>query len=125
MLRVAIGLIQDSHGNFLLAQRGQGKFLEGLWEFPGGKLEPGESSRDALARELKEEIGIEVTDIEFFTQIKHDYPEQTVCLDVWLVQAYQGAIESREGQVLQWVNKAQLPNLAIPSANEAVVALLP
>ena len=93
----------------LIAERPAGKPLAGYWEFPGGKLEPGESAHHALARELHEELGIEVLDARPLIKLNHSYPERHVELDVWRVLQYEGKVTARESQSLDWVNPGALP----------------
>jgi 8-oxo-dGTP diphosphatase len=124
MLRVAIGLLRDEVGHFLVARRPEGKPLSGLWEFPGGKIEPSESSRGALVRELREEIGVEVLALDYLTQVVHGYDDGCVCLDVWWVMDYRGEPSGCEGQVLSWVMLADLLAMPVPGANKSVLAAI-
>lgn len=103
---VAVGVIVQSDGSYLLAQRMQGKPYEGYWEFPGGKLEVGESVEDALARELHEELGIEVMASRRWHTIEHDYPHAYVRLYLCKVASWMGEPHSKEGQTFVW---QQLP----------------
>jgi 8-oxo-dGTP diphosphatase len=124
MLRVAIGIIRDASGRVLVAKRPDGRYLAGLWEFPGGKLEDGEASRGALVRELHEELGVEVSSLDYLTQVFHEYPDFSVAIDVWLVESYEGVAAGCEGQELAWVTYGELQNLAIPPANSEVLSAL-
>ena len=124
IIHVAVGVIQDPHKRILLAKRPQELHQGGKWEFPGGKLEPKETSRDALTRELDEELGIRVTKLDYLTQFTHDYDDFTVCLDVWLVQEYTGIPSGQEGQVLAWQSLENIAKLAIPPANEKIIQAL-
>lgn len=99
---VAVGILIDAAGRFLLAQRPTGKAYEGYWEFPGGKLEAGESVEQALIRELREELGIEVLRTEPWRTLEHDYPHAYVRLNLRKVTAWQGEAAGREGQALAW-----------------------
>lgn len=107
-LHVAAAVIRDGAGRVLLAQRPAHLHLGGLWEFPGGKLEPGEDIHRGLAREIKEELGIEVLSHRPLIRVLHYYPEKAVLLDVHLVQKWQGAPRGLEGQALAWVSLAGL-----------------
>ncbi|MEM5278076.1 NUDIX domain-containing protein [Cupriavidus taiwanensis] len=99
---VAVGVLVQPDGRFLLAQRPAGKPYEGYWEFPGGKLEPGESVEAALARELHEELGLDVTQCERWHILEHDYPHAYVRLHFCKVTAWQGEPVGREGQAFSW-----------------------
>ena len=100
---VAVGVILKSDGSCLLGQRPAGKPYAGYWEFPGGKLEKDESVSQALARELKEEIGIEILGSEPWQVIEHDYPHAYVRLNIHLVKKWTGDPRGLEGQSLAWV----------------------
>lgn len=104
IMHVVAGVLVDTAGRVLLAQRPPGKHLAGMWEFPGGKLESGETPQAGLARELHEEldIRIEPADIAALTQVPWSYGERELLLDAWRVHAWQGAPRSVEGQALQW-----------------------
>ncbi|WP_420996477.1 NUDIX domain-containing protein [Cupriavidus sp. 30B13] len=99
---VAVGVLVRPDGRFLLAQRPAGKPYEGYWEFPGGKLEPGESVEEALARELHEELGIAVSQCVRWHVLEHDYPHAYVRLHFCKVTAWSGELEGREGQAFSW-----------------------
>lgn len=121
-LQVAVGVIKNAQGQVLLALRGRDAHQGGLWEFPGGKLEAGETPLQALVRELKEELAIVVNDAEPLITIKHDYPDRAVQLQVFTVTAFSGEPRGNEGQPLQWVDTQALPNVAFPAANRPIVA---
>jgi 8-oxo-dGTP diphosphatase len=99
---VAVGVLVQPDGRFLLAQRPAGKPYEGYWEFPGGKLEPGESVEAALARELHEELGLDVTQCERWHILEHDYPHAYVRLYFCKVTDWRGEPVGREGQAFSW-----------------------
>lgn len=94
----------------------------GKWEFPGGKLESGETPLQGLTRELHEEIGIEVQSAQPLIRIGHDYPDKSVLLDVWRVTAFSGEPHGREGQQVQWVPRTALHTFEFPAANVPIVA---
>lgn len=93
----------------------------GKWEFPGGKLEAGETPLQGLTRELHEEIGIEVQSAQPLIRISHDYPDKSVLLDVWRVTAFSGAPHGKEGQQVQWVPRHALHEFEFPAANVPIV----
>jgi len=93
-----------------------------LWEFPGGKVEPGETLAQALSRELREELGIDVGKHSPLLQVRHDYGDKEVLLDVCTVWEFTGEAAGMEGQALQWVKAEALANFAFPAANAPIVA---
>jgi 8-oxo-dGTP diphosphatase len=95
-----------------------------MWEFPGGKLEPGETRIQALSRELKEELGVEVTEAEPLIRIHHHYPERDVLLDVWKINLYLGQAYGREQQPFQWVSPDQLHTYNLPPADIPILKAL-
>lgn len=99
---VAVGILMHSDGSFLLAQRPDGKPYAGYWEFPGGKLEAGETVEAALIRELDEELGVQVQAIERWRTLEHDYPHAYVRLFFCKVSAWDGELTGREGQAFAW-----------------------
>lgn len=121
-IHVAAAVIRDAQGQVLIAQRSPDKHQGGLWEFPGGKVEPGESVAQALARELHEELGIAVQQARPLIQVAHDYADKQVLLDVWEVSAFSGQAQGIEGQPLRWVPAETLPDYAFPAANLPIVA---
>lgn len=122
-IRVSVGvLIQEAC--VLVARRHFHQHQGNLWEFPGGKIEIGESPESALKRELKEEINIEVSEAELLFSIEHDYETQSVELIVFQVIAYQGDVFACEGQPLQWLPINELDVLEVPQANQRIVEYL-
>lgn len=124
LVHVAVGVIQDAAGKVLIALRPAGAHQGGLWEFPGGKCEPGEAVQRALARELEEELGIAVLQQEALCRIQHDYGDKQVMLDVWRVTAFTGTATGREGQPLRWVAVEALDASQFPVANRAIIRRL-
>ncbi len=114
---VAVGVVENGAGEIFICRRLDGQHQAGKWEFPGGKVEAGEIMPAALARELEEEIGIEVQQCEPLLQIEHDYPEKSVLLDVWRVTAFVGQPYGREGQPARWVDRQSLLEYDFPEAN--------
>ncbi len=101
---VAVGVLIDPHGRFLLTSRPEGKVYAGYWEFPGGKVEAGESIEQALRRELHEELGITIAHAELWQVTTHDYPHALVRLHFCKVFAWAGEFEMREGQQMAWAD---------------------
>jgi 8-oxo-dGTP diphosphatase len=124
MLHVAVAVIRDQAGRILLSRRPDDKHLGGLWEFPGGKLEPGESLADGLRREIDEELGIRVETHRPFIQVRHAYPDRQVLLDVHLVEQWHGEASGREGQEIAWVDPGSLSRYQLPPADKSIVTAL-
>lgn len=120
-LQVAVGVVKNSQGEILISLRDQKLHQGGLWEFPGGKVEPQESVEQALRRELKEELGITVISETPLITIQHQYPDLAVELKVFLVEDYSGDAVSRLGQPCHWVKPAELNHYAFPSANWPII----
>jgi 8-oxo-dGTP diphosphatase len=123
-IEVVAGALYDAAGRVLIAQRPPGKALAGRWEFPGGKLHEGEAAYDALVRELREELGVEVQSAERLMRYPHRYPERVVWLDMWIVGAWSGEPRSLDGQALKWVDPARLGDEDILEADQPIVAAL-
>jgi len=123
-VEVVAGAITDARGRVLLARRTEGRDLAGLWEFPGGKREPGESPEQALVRELREELGIEVRVGPALIAVAQQYPDKRLRLDVRSVTRWRGTPRGHEGQALAWVPRDKLPGYAMPPADQPVVAAL-
>lgn len=121
-IHVAAAVIRSADGRILIAKRPLDKHQGGLWEFPGGKVETDETVEAALARELAEELGISVTAAQPLIQVRHDYPDKQVLLDVWQVTAFDGTPHGAEGQPLAWVKPADLLDYSFPAANRPIVA---
>ncbi|WP_189446337.1 Nudix family hydrolase [Cognatilysobacter xinjiangensis] len=124
LIHVVAGVIRDVRGRVLLARRTEGRDLAGLWEFPGGKCEPGETPEQALARELHEELGIESRIGAPLIRVPQQYPDKTLVLDVREVEAWHGPARGREGQALAWVPVEKLALYDMPPADRPVVAAL-
>lgn len=108
LIRVAAGVLCRPSGEVLFAQRPEGKVAAGYWEFPGGKIEPGETPLAALTRELQEELGVTVRAARPLIRFRHEYSNRSVILDTWRVDAFDGEVESREAQAFTWVRPQQL-----------------
>jgi 8-oxo-dGTP diphosphatase len=123
---VAAALLLDGSGRVLLAQRPEGKSLAGLWEFPGGKLEPNERAEDALARELHEELGIRVEpqDMAPLTFASHSYDSFHILMPLWAIKKWQGEPSGVEGQHLEWVSVEDLRAFPMPEADVPLVSYI-
>lgn len=121
-IHVAAAVIRGPDQRVLIARRPLDKHQGGLWEFPGGKVEAGETVEAALARELHEELGIRVGSARPLIQVRHDYPDKQVLLDVWEVLSFAGDPHGAEGQPLAWVAPDELPGHAFPAANQPIIA---
>ena len=124
-IHVACGVLINARHEVLLAQRPQGKIAAGYWEFPGGKIEPDETARAALARELHEELGVVLREAQPLIRFAHEYSNRRVVLDTWTVTAFDGEPASRENQALRWLPVARFTELAplLPTVAPIAVAL--
>ncbi|HJZ33202.1 MAG TPA: (deoxy)nucleoside triphosphate pyrophosphohydrolase [Hyphomicrobiaceae bacterium] len=125
LLVVACALI-DADGRVLLAKRPPGRPLAGLWEFPGGKVEPGETPEAALIRELKEELGITVDPkcLAAFTFASHSYEAFHLLMPLYVCRKWEGMVTAQQGQELVWVRAKRLADYAMPPADEPLKAML-
>ncbi len=125
VLVVACALV-DADGRVLVARRPEGRCMAGLWEFPGGKLEPGETPEACLVRELREELGIdtEASCLAPFTFASHAYPDFHLLMPLYVCRVWRGLPRPREGQELRWVAPVELERLAMPPADRPLVAML-
>ncbi len=124
-LAVACALV-DRDGRILIARRPEGRSFAGLWEFPGGKLQPGETPEAALARELREEVGIEVAHrcLAPFCFASHAYSGFHLLMPLYLCRIWQGTARPLEGQELAWATPKELRSYDMPPANAPLVAML-
>ena len=118
---VAVGIVFDSDGKVLVGQRVVKDRYYAKWEFPGGKLEKGETVHQALKREFKEEVGIDLGDSKEFMLIEHDYPDRLVRLFVRTVDSLSGEARSLEGQALRWVSVEKLTKLDFLQGNQEMI----
>ncbi|MEO8810494.1 MAG: (deoxy)nucleoside triphosphate pyrophosphohydrolase [Rhodanobacter sp.] len=123
-MHVVAGVLMDADGRVLLAQRRAGKHLAGFWEFPGGKLEPGEAPRDALARELREELGIDVLDAAPLVRVPSRQHDRDLLLDVWRVSSWRGVPLPLEGQPLKWLVPAKIDPMTLAPADRVILTAL-
>ena len=120
-IKVAVGVVKNTQGQVLISQRHDHLHQGGLWEFPGGKIETGETAEQALVRELQEELSIHVLSATPLITIHHQYPDLAVTLQVFLVNEFSGEPKSGIDQALQWVDTTDLKQYAFPAANQPII----
>jgi mutator protein MutT len=125
-IHVVAAAVQDAGGQILIAQRPAGKHMAGAWEFPGGKLESGEAPLEGLARELREELGIEIGSGPHrpVRRISHSYPDRDVLIDVWRVREFVGTPHGLDAQALRWCTPDELEGAELLPADKPIVAAL-
>ncbi|MGO6740134.1 8-oxo-dGTP diphosphatase MutT [Rhizobium ruizarguesonis] len=126
ILLVAACALIDADGRILLAQRPEGKSLAGLWEFPGGKVEPGETPEETLVRELEEELSIntKIACLAPLTFASHSYETFHLLMPLYICRRYEGIPQGREGQALKWVRPQALRDYPMPPADEPLIPML-
>ena len=124
VIEVAAGLIRDAAGRYLITQRRGGSHLAGLWEFPGGKLESGETAAAGLRRELEEELSAIFTVGALVETVRWEYPERTVTLHFFDCRLESGTIAPRESQAMEWVEPARLADYDFPPADRELIQRL-
>jgi 8-oxo-dGTP diphosphatase len=125
VVEVAVGVLIDGAGAVLLGQRPEGKPYAGYWEFPGGKVEAGETLFAALSRELQEEIDVRIDQADEFMVLEHDYPHAYVRLHICFVKSWQGQPRGLENQALGWLNIKDIDQLSIAGFDPVLPATLP
>ena len=125
LLVVAVALV-DSDGRVLVSQRPNGKSLAGLWEFPGGKVEPGEGPETALIRELREELAVEVAEacLAPLTFASHAYADMHLLMPLYVCRRWEGSARSNEGQPLRWLKPRDLRDIPMPPADAPLIPAL-
>lgn len=126
ILLVAACALVDADGRVLLAQRPEGKSLAGLWEFPGGKVEPGETPEETLIRELDEELGIitKIPCLAPLTFASHTYDDFHLLMPLYVCRRFEGTAHGREGQAVKWVRPKALRDYPMPPADEPLIPFL-
>ena len=126
ILLVAACALIDTDGRILLAQRPEGKNLAGLWEFPGGKVEPGETPEETLVRELQEELGIttRIACLAPLTFASHTYDDFHLLMPLYVCRRFEGIARGCEGQAIKWVRPASLRDYPMPPADEPLIPFL-
>lgn len=123
-IHVAVGVIKNAANNILIAKRSAHQHQGDLWEFPGGKVEAGESVFEALAREFREEVNITIHSAEPLLTVSHDYGDKQVLLDIWQSRDFSGDAQGNEDQPIRWVAIDQLDTYTFPEANKAIIEKL-
>lgn len=123
-IHVAVAVMINDKNEVLLSLRQQHQHQGGLWEFPGGKLEKGESVYEALCRESKEELDIVITSAQPLIKVAHDYADKSVLLDVWHVDKFQGTPQGQEGQTVRWCSIYDLQVEKFPAANAPIISAI-
>ncbi|MCC6949651.1 MAG: 8-oxo-dGTP diphosphatase MutT [Bradyrhizobiaceae bacterium] len=123
LVLVAACALVDVDGRVLITRRPQGKTMAGLWEFPGGKVEPGELPEQTLIRELKEELGIDVSEacLAPFTFASHRYSDFHLLMPLWICRRWEGIVAAMEGQELAWVRPQRLKDYPMPPADVPLI----
>ena len=124
---VAAVIVHPDRQSIFISRRADHLHQGGLWEFPGGKVEAGESAESALARELFEELDISVQTAQPYMQVEHDYPDKQVFLDIWQVDSFAGTARGKEGQECRWVGLQELLDSQLfefPAANQPILQRL-
>ncbi|MFW0764300.1 8-oxo-dGTP diphosphatase MutT [Trabulsiella odontotermitis] len=123
-LQIAVGIIRNPRGEIFITQRAADAHMANKWEFPGGKIEEGETPEQAVVRELTEEVGIDAATPVLFDKLEYQFPDRHITLWFWLVENWQGEPWGKEGQPGRWVAQKALQADAFPPANEPVIAKL-
>lgn len=123
-LNIAVGIIRNARQEIFITRRAADSHMAGFWEFPGGKIEAGETAEQALYRELQEETGIEAGQAALLEVLEHRFTDRIVTLNFYLVENWQGEPFGREGQPMRWVKQAELREDEFPPANAAIVRQL-
>lgn len=120
-MQVAAGILLNDSGQVLISERLCDGPFDGLWEFPGGKIKPGETPAQALTRELAEEIGVEIVNCRSFMKLQHEYVDRSVDIEFFLVRDWRSDPVGREGQQLRWVDRTELDPVELLPADVPVV----
>ncbi|HAT1642613.1 TPA: 8-oxo-dGTP diphosphatase MutT [Raoultella ornithinolytica] len=123
-LQISVGIIRNPQGEIFITQRAADAHMANKLEFPGGKIEAGESAEQALVRELQEEVGITVSSSRLFDKLEYQFPDHHITLWFWLVEEWSGEPWGKEGQPGQWIAQRALDSEAFPPANEPIITKL-
>ena len=112
ILQIAVGIIRNDAGEIYITQRAADAHMANKWEFPGGKIEAGETAEEAMIRELEEEVGITASEPQLFDKLEYEFPDRHITLWFWLVENWQGEPWGKEGQPGRWVAQSALHRLS-------------
>ena len=121
IVKAVVGILKNTDGEILLAERRQNQFMAGYWELPGGKIEAGESNEESLAREFKEELDVDISEISLFHTMRHHYPEKTVHLWIYSINHFDGEVRGAEGQSIVWCPTEGLNNFNLLPTMKAII----
>lgn len=124
ILNIAVGIIRNPQGEIFITRRAADAHMANKWEFPGGKIEAGESPEQALSRELQEEVGITPQGAVLFDKLEYQFPDRHITLWFWLVENWEGEPWGKEGQPGWWVAQSTLDAQNFPPANEPIITRL-
>ncbi|MFP5595972.1 8-oxo-dGTP diphosphatase MutT [Kluyvera sp. 142486] len=124
ILQISVGIIRNTAGEIYITQRAADAHMAHKWEFPGGKIEAGETPQDAVIRELQEEVGIAATSLHQFDKLEYQFPDRHITLWFWLVDGWEGEPWGKEGQPGRWVAQQELVAEEFPPANAPVIEKL-
>lgn len=123
-MHVAVGVVIDQSKKLLIAERPPNKTKAGYWEFPGGKVEEGETVFNALKRELQEEVGICIDSAIPFIKVYYETLDSKVLLDTWIITSYSGQPSGVEGQIIKWIDVSELDHFIFPEGNKKIIEML-
>lgn len=123
-IKVAIGVVFNSVGKVLISKRREDVHLPGVWEFPGGKVEPNESTNEALNRELFEEVGINVESAKLLVNFPYQFDDKAIEFSVWCIEQFKGEATNQEGQCIEWVALDELSQFEFPESNQVIFKAL-
>jgi 8-oxo-dGTP diphosphatase len=124
ILQIAVGIIRNDAGEIYITQRAADAHMANKWEFPGGKIEAGETAEEAMIRELEEEVGITASEPQLFDKLEYAFPDRHITLWFWLVENWQGEPWGKEGQPGRWVAQSALVAEEFPPANAPIIEKL-